>query len=378
MPAHTSTRLIVVAAIAVAGVTPVAAAGAASAVRTGGDEYTYTVIADTADGFVPSTDCPALNNKGEVAFHARRTSGEEQVLVGSGGALTIIADRDDEGLSSIEPEVSINDRGDVAFTANLLPPGTGRAILRGNGTRLRTLVSTKDDVFAIVAPTVAVNAKGRVYFKGILDEDGGFDYGMFSARRPGKPTTHFLASESEFGGELSAPSVRGRRVAFTERPDAGGYGAYVLKGESITPIVDSTGPLNILVNPSIGPGVRVALLVTLDAGGQAIVASGGGGQVETLADTSGLFANFGVGSPAQNGKGKVIFTAGTEEFSTYALFDGPNPATDKIIGHGDPLAGSNTYHITACRQALNDKGQIAFIARLTDGRDVVVRANPAT
>jgi hypothetical protein len=369
MTAHVPNRLMIVGAIAIAGLVPLATAEAAPAPPAGA-EYTFTVIADTADGFARSPDCPALNNAGEVAFHALRTTGEDQVVIGTGGDLTIIADRDEEDLGSIGREVAINDRGEVTFGVVLA--GTGEAIMRGDGTTLRTVATTKGQPYADLMPMPAMDAKGRVWFKAKLD-DG--DYGLFSARGRGAQSTHFLASESEFDGDVSGPSVRGKRIAFTERPDSGGNGVYVLKGDKIIPIVDSSGPIQLLFDPSMGSHGRVALHAQFEDGEEALLA-GRGGPVKTLVDTADGFDTFGLGSPSQNGAGEIVFTAIAQGGSGYELFDGPSPTTDLVVAIGDPLAGSEAFHLVSCRQALNDHGQIAFLARLADGRDVIVRADP--
>ena len=369
MPGHLPTRLLTVAAMSVAGVAPLA--GVAAATSTGDAAYTYTIIADTDDGFEPfQTGCPAVNNAGEVAFRAQRTSGEQQVLLGSGGELTIIADNEAEGLEFFEREVAINDRGDVAFAVDL--PSSGEAVLRGNGTTLKTMATTAGAPYAFFAPEVSVDGKGRVFYKAILDNG---DNGLFSAKQPSKQKTHFLASQTEFDGDSSDTSIRGSKIAFTESTDDDTFGAYVLDGTKITPIVDDTGGYNFVDNPSIGPRGRVALHATLDFFGEAIIV-GRGGAVQTVADTTGPFGAFGQETPSQNGKGKIVFTATLDDRADYGLYDGPDPVANKIIAPVDSLAGSQVLQVITCEQALNDKGQIAFMARLGDGREVVVRADP--
>jgi hypothetical protein len=51
---------------------------------------------------------------------------------------------------------------------------------------------------------------------------------------------------------------------------------------------------------------------------------------------------------------------------------------DRVIGVGDPLFGSTVVSLELYRQALNDAGQLAFVAGLADGRRVVVRVDNAT
>jgi hypothetical protein len=60
------------------------------------------------------------------------------------------------------------------------------------------------------------------------------------------------------------------------------------------------------------------------------------------------------------------------------IFTGPNPVVDKVIAKGDALDGSTVRFVALTHsQALNEFGQIAFVAGLADGREGVYRADPA-
>src|SRR5262249_6376099 len=58
------------------------------------------------------------------------------------------------------------------------------------------------------------------------------------------------------------------------------------------------------------------------------------------------------------------------------IFTGPDPLADKVIATGDLLFGSALVEIVGL-YGLNNNGQIAFYGTLADGRQVVVRADPA-
>jgi hypothetical protein len=268
-------------------------------------------------------------------------------------------------------EVSINNRGDVAFNAEI-PGGPYEVALRGNGRTVKTIASSEAGP-ANPITSASVDGKGRVYFTGILDPT---DYGLFSARRPGQWTTHHLSSETEFGGILSPTAVRGDRVAFMESFDTGGFGVFVQRGASVTRIVETSGPYHAFRAPSIGSRGRVAIHADVDSGGGEVIISGRGGKLTVVAATSGGFETFGAGSQSLNGSGDVIFTAVADGGSGYALYGGADPVADEIVGIGAELAGSQVSHVETCGESLNDSGQIAFRAELDDGREVIVRADP--
>ena len=69
------------------------------------------------------------------------------------------------------------------------------------------------------------------------------------------------------------------------------------------------------------------------------------------------------------------------------IFTGPDIIDNKLIGQGDALLGSTIGHPTLpfltdnvgfFRDGLNDSGELAFWARLIDGREAIVRATPRT
>jgi hypothetical protein len=56
------------------------------------------------------------------------------------------------------------------------------------------------------------------------------------------------------------------------------------------------------------------------------------------------------------------------------IYVGTDPATDAVVAVGDSLAGSSVSLLAL--GDVNDAGQIALYAKLVDGRDLVVRADP--
>ena len=82
-------------------------------------------------------------------------------------------------------------------------------------------------------------------------------------------------------------------------------------------------------------------------------------------------------APALNTKGQIAFL-GTTQSGLVGIFTGADPEEDRVIAVGDDLDGSTVSDLSALsfRTALNNKGQIAFIAALKNGRTGVYRADP--
>jgi hypothetical protein len=122
----------------------------------------------------------------------------------------------------------------------------------------------------------------------------------------------------------------------------------------------------------------VAFAGGLDSGPEGVFVADGT-TPRPVADTSGGFGFL--YSPAINNHGLVAFFATTEEngFRTRTgIFTGPDPIADKVIGTNDSLFGSTVTELAGfgAQGFLNDGGQIAFFARLSNGTQGVFRANP--
>src|SRR5215216_6385564 len=159
--------------------------------------FTFTNVADSVrDDFNPNSfTCASLNNRGDVAFRAGRTSPDGLnsfdgiYRANAGGTLTTIAEdpnRTKFGFLGNNP--SMNDVGEVSFAANLAP-GLEEAILRGDGKKLTTIATTTKQ-FNFFGFDTSIDNSGEVAFKGELDT---FEEGLFSGSG-GRITTHYLNS----------------------------------------------------------------------------------------------------------------------------------------------------------------------------------------
>src|ERR687887_154686 len=190
----------------------------ASATAAHAAPFTFTKVADSVrDNFNPNSfTCSSLNNRGDVAFRAGRTSADGLnsfdgiYRANADGTLTTIAEdpnRDKFGFLGNNP--SMNDFGDVSFAANLAP-GLEEAIVRGDGKKLTTIATTTKG-FDFFGFDTSINNGGVVAFKGELEN---FAEGLFSGSG-GKISTHYLNSTdasldghpARFGGNDSRPAI---------------------------------------------------------------------------------------------------------------------------------------------------------------------------
>ena len=112
-----------------------------------------------------------------------------------------------------------------------------------------------------------------------------------------------------------------------------------------------------------------------------------GKRTRVVANTNGSFVDFpgtrtpgilnsvvGIG-PSINDSGTVTFIAALD-FGGLGIFTGSDVVNDKVIAVGDVLAGSSVAEILISRQSLNNSGEIAFQAILSNGTIVVMRPEP--
>jgi hypothetical protein len=361
-------------------------------------QYGFTKVADSVrDDFNPNSfTCSSLNNRGDVAFKAGRTSPDGLnsfdgiYRANADGTLTTIAEdpnRTKFGFLGNNP--SMNDLGDVSFAANLAP-GSEEAVLRGNGKKLTTIATTTRG-FNFFGFDTSVNNSGEVAFKGELDNSV---EGLFSGSG-GKVTTHYLNSTdasldgrpARFGGNDSRPSINNLGdIAFDEtiQPtfDSGIFAGSAGRFRTIA----APDPNAFVEKPMFNDGGTAAFYRSFtDATGQFVTAivTGDGGPLTTIADTTGPFGSFGFRPPSINNKGDIAFLANLDDFPpTTGIFVGPRVVQDRVVETGDKLDGARVRGLSFCEEGLNDLGQLAFIADLADPRapngfrTAVFRATP--
>jgi hypothetical protein len=344
--------------------------------------YTFTKVADSAeDGFSPfSFECSAINNRGDIAFRTARVPRRGSQLIqgiyraNAGGKtkLTTIAEFGD-GFDFLGQIPSINDLGHVAFAVrdfNNRDFTETVSIMRGDGKKPVTIASGADG-FNTFGFEPTVNNSSVVAFKGQLTN---FDQGLFSGQggKGSSITTHYLASTSQFSefGTLSRPSISDvGPIGFEEQVDnVGAAGVFVTEGEGFRTIAAPDPNVNV-GRPNLNNGGTAAFHRFFnDRAGEELV-MGDGGPLTTIADTNGPFQSFGFFlsfvPPALNDNGDVAFLADLDEGGS-GIFTGPDPVADKIIQTGDTLDGAVIKSLRFCDDGLNDSGQLAFQATFDD------------
>jgi hypothetical protein len=358
--------------------------------------YTFTKVADSAaDGFSPfSFECSAINNRGDIAFRTARVTAAVSPLVqgiyraNADGKprLTTIAQFAD-GSDFLGQIPSINDLGQIAFAVSDFNPRDfteTKSIMRGDGGRPVTIASTTHG-FNTFGFEPTVNNDGVVAFKGQL---ANFDQGLFSARGGTHLATHYLASNSQFSdfGTLSRPSINNLgRIGFEESvDDTGASGIFATEGNGFRTIA-APDPNVIVSRPNFNDAGTAAFHRFFnDRAGEELV-RGDGGPLTTIANTDGAFQSFGffLGfvPPALNDNGDVAFLADLDEGGS-GIFTGPDPVADRVVQTGDTLDGAIVKSLRFCDDGLNNSGELAFQATFDDPtvpdgiRVAVYRATP--
>ena len=294
-----------------------------------------TTLIDTSGAFGTFYSFRLLtqNGPGTVAFEAHTPSGPSNVYTVSGGSITPIA----TSIGSVWG-LSINDPGVVAFVATV--PGSTHGLHTGSGGSL-TLVDTGHNYFS--GPHI--NNNGTIAFgRGVQ----GCCYGLFT-RNPFSQLRQF--------GAMSDGAVNINDVgvfAFYETEGLGSYVTriYIENGGQRTTVAETgagfyspVGTFNSLFTSNINNSPQVVFFGLVN-----------NGEEPTCCDENG---------------GEIYPTLPT------GVFNGPSPVSNKIIATGDSLFGSTVLGVEGISNAaLNDNGQVAFIANLADGRQVVGRATP--
>ena len=158
-----------------------------------GNGYVFTRLVDHADDDfnARSLTCASINGSGDVAFKGTRSSPDGLsswdviARVDRAGEITTIAEDPDRAqFQFFSNFVSINESGEVSFTAFLTNDDI--AIFRADGTSLTTIASTAGQ-FRSFGFDTSLNDAGEVAFTAQLDDD---EQGLFSGTG-GPVTTHY-------------------------------------------------------------------------------------------------------------------------------------------------------------------------------------------
>jgi hypothetical protein len=352
--------------------------------------YTFTEIATTGgtSGFAGLYP-PQINQVGSVAFGATLTSGTvanpQGIFVGTGGVVVPIVQAGATFTGFNFPPgpivAAINPTSNTTafFATRTAAQGGGAGVFTSDSVSQSTIAAT-GAVFTNFGIGVDINAGNNVAFTGSTPTAQGVFIGA-----PGAPLTTAASTTggffANFGGAV-AINASGQTSFSAGKTVAVGGGSGIFRftpGPSggVTAIAQTGGIFNGFGLPSdIDDSGRVAFLASLTAGGFGIFRGDGTAGVNPLAvaTTGTVFNQFG-DMPAINNFGNVVFAANLTA-GGQGIFNGPNATTNKVIRTGDTLSGSTVTSVALATGALNDLGQIAFVAALADGRQGVYVAIP--
>lgn len=328
--------------------------------------YTFTRIADST-GFGVLREPVAINDAGQVSFVTTLDTGVTGVFVGSGGAVTTVAD--DSGKFTSFGFPGINGRGQVTFHGTQVVHSGFYAGRDGS--------------------TVLIENRGAIQgFVGDIfsSPSGSFSTGHAILRLPGFQTeivvsdggraTRIADSSGLFGLLDQDPRVNASgKVAFHGTRRDGSDGIFVGRGGALTTIADSSAVFAFFLDsPAINDRGDVLFQAILNDGTNGLFLSHHG-VITTVLDGTGAFADFGR-APAINARGQIAFQGRSGDL--VGIFTGGDPVADRVIAVGDALDGSTVDALgtSAFDSALNNRGQLAFIVHLADGRTGIYRADP--
>jgi hypothetical protein len=383
-------------------------------------DFSFTTIADTRNDFTSLIDSrgfltrsPVINDSGTVAFFATPDAGYVGIYTANNGAITEIINtnrleslfNNDFSLSerfySLSRLLDINNNGTVAFIGSSSTlgffPFDQRLFTNQNGefiTRVRTVREASGgfdlgDQFQLFdlneQDEIAYVSRGRTSSGRIFSD-------TLTISRPNQPDTEVFGVR---------PDIDFPRVGFI------GIGNFAINNQSEVTFNASsreqmTSPIRSFLLRS-SDGVLTTLVddistFGLDVNDRGDVVFGGGevffngtetvrdinairqfnnatGELTTIANTSGVFSQF--GNFAINNSGSVAFIASLDEGGE-GIFQIADSELHEVITTGDALNGSTVTDLSFFREGFNNNGQIAFFAELADGTQGIFRAERNT
>ena len=331
--------------------------------------FSWTVIATTGERFSEFAPYVAsVNDAGTVAFQAALRGGGTGVFTGSGGAVEEAAGS--ALLAGVTSHPDLNNKGAMSFYGDLRGSGGQGVFLLRDG-RLETVADTRGPFESIGPLGPTMNEAGTVAFR--ADRAAGVS-GIFTADDASVAT---VADTEDLWGRFHGLPVitSGGTVVFRADRKDGVQGIYAGGREGPIRTVAETGDIfeALAPFPSVNDHETVAFAATLRAGGAGIFTEDDG-RFTRIIDTDGAFEAY---------RGALITNAGavvciaTPRGGSLGLFAGPDPEADRILALGDALLGSAVADFASNPVSVDAAGHVAIRASLADGRQVIVRADPA-
>jgi hypothetical protein len=329
--------------------------------------FSWRVIATTGERFSDFAPYVAsVNDAGTVAFQAALRGGGTGVFIGSGGAVVEAAGP--ALLAAVTSHPDLNGTGATSFYGDL--PGGGQGVFLLRDGRLQTIVDTRGQFDSIGPLGPTMNEAGTVAFR--ADRTPGVS-GIFAGDAAAVATV--ADTEGPWSRFHGLPVInRGGAVVFrADRKGGGVQGIYAGRGGSICTVAETGDTFETLaLFPSFNDHGTVAFAATLRAGGAGIFTVDEG-RITRIVDTDSAFEAC--RGALITSTGAVVHIA-TPRGGSLGLFAGPDPEADRILALGDPLLGSTVAEFASNPVSVNAAGQVAVRARLTDGRQLILRFDP--
>jgi hypothetical protein len=328
--------------------------------------FSFTVVATTGEQFADFTPYVAsINDAGTVAFEATLRGGGSGVFAGAGGRVEELVRRPlDEGVTS-HPD--LNEARSTSFYGELPEGGQGVFLCRDG--RVQTVADTHSG-FASIGPLgPTMNEAGTVAFR--ADPADGVS-GIFAA--DGAAVSRIADTTDRWSRFQGLPVITGDgTVVFRADCRDGVQGIYAGRSGSMRAVAESGERFaSLSLFPSANESGTIAFAATLRGGGQGV-----------FTDDDGRIACVTDADAFETYRGALITNAGavviiaTPRARRLGLFAGPDPAVDRILALGDALLDSTVEDFAANPVSVNGIGQVAIRASLADGRQVILRADPA-
>jgi hypothetical protein len=309
----------------------------------------------------------SINNQGTAAIGAAITGGYLSVFTYGQPTAQTFEGRCTTGCFM----TSINDAGTVAFA--------GAQTITSNG----IILYDEPIIFTVDARTVTRVAQGRDLDNSVSIND----YGNVAFSRSSGANGGIYATQ---GGSVTRISDHTAPFAYPVINNHGTVAFFAYSKEGTSIVTGNGGPLTPIARDKsdafpafvLEPTGTLAFndkgtvaFITYLKGGKIGIVKADGGTFSTIVENTGAFDRF--STVALNNKGQVAFQAYLREPSpdspVTGIFTGPDPVADKVLAVGDPLFNSTVTQLALWRDGLNDAGQIAFLATLADGRQVIGR-----
>jgi len=348
-------------------------------------DYVFTEIIscgdDLGDGELARVRQPAINNRGDVVFFAKTTSGIESIYTWRGGQFRrIVHNSSGSDFSGFGWAASINESGLVAFTAETTSGDTG-IFTTTDGSSITTIADTAGSIERLrlhyasnlavgVAPSL--NNSGQVAFWAKASGEEKIFIGDGS-------TTREVESVSSSYSLYSRPAINDAgHVVYIQKQRYGGYGDIrywdgtasetIVRshpGADMTPYFSfnsgrSNGDL-----PALDNSVRVGFMATAsDRNSESVYLFEDNVVTQVATNAGTAFDTF--ERPFLNDAGGIIFNAYLGSSSS-GIFTGPDPVLNCLAKTGDTILGSVVYRPTIFRGGFNDSGHVAFDVFFNDG-----------